>query len=131
MDEQTGLKLMETQRRQRKRRRWLLIGLLALPILGILAGYAALAYLAEREWQAAVAEAQREDGAWRLDDLEAKREAIPDAENSYPVLVKTLNLLPNQWPFWDFLQRTAIRTERWPTARASSTSNIALAMSRP
>jgi hypothetical protein len=102
MDEQQALQLIEVRRVRKKRRKWLLISLAALPILVIVGIYPAWTYLAKREWESAVAEAERLDGPWRLDDLEAKREVIPDAENSYQIVSSALPLLPSAWPRWDY-----------------------------
>jgi hypothetical protein len=47
---------------------------------------------------AATAVADRDDPYWRLDDLMAHREAVPDAENSALVVAAALALLPRKWP---------------------------------
>ncbi len=46
----------------------------------------------------AVAELERIDPGWRLKDLEAARDAIPEEENSARVVVATRRLLPASWP---------------------------------
>jgi hypothetical protein len=102
MDEQQALQQIEVRRRRKKRRKWSLIGLVILVFAGILGTYPAMNYLARREWEKAVAEAQREDGPWRIDDLEAKRAVVPEAENSYQIVRKALPLLPAQWPSWRY-----------------------------
>ena len=45
----------------------------------------------------AVAAADRDDPYWRLDDLLAHREQVPDAENSALVAAKAVALLPKDW----------------------------------
>ena len=45
----------------------------------------------------AVAAADRDDPYWRLDDLLAHREQVPDAENSALVVAKVVPLLPKDW----------------------------------
>jgi len=45
-----------------------------------------------------IAAADRDDPFWRLDDLMAHREKVPDAENSALIVKKVLALLPKDWP---------------------------------
>jgi hypothetical protein len=66
----------------RRRRRWWLFGLLLLAFL--IGGYYWLFYLAHRELDAALAEVDRLDPGWRLEDLEAAREVLPPEQNSAP-----------------------------------------------
>ena len=47
---------------------------------------------------AAIAAADRDDPFWRLDDLMAHREVVPDEENSARVLAQAIELLPDNWP---------------------------------
>jgi hypothetical protein len=51
--------------------------------------------------QAAIAEADRLDPRWRLEDVEADQTVVPDAENSATVVIAAKQLLPAKWPFWD------------------------------
>ena len=102
MDEQQALKRIASQRRRRKWRKRVTIGLLAFLAIALAGGYVALTLRGRSELDDAIAEAERDNGPWRLDDLEGKREGIPDAENSYHLLVKTKQLLPSNWPFWDY-----------------------------
>src|SRR5262249_28229783 len=92
---------MASQRRWRKRRRSLLLGLLLLVFLGIAGTYMTVIYRARSELEVAVAEAERDNGPWRLDEIEAKREAVPEVENSFFILTKTNQLLPWPWPIWE------------------------------
>lgn len=46
-----------------------------------------------------VAAADRDDPCWRLNDLLAHREAVPDAENSAPVVAEALVNIPDDWPW--------------------------------
>jgi hypothetical protein len=46
----------------------------------------------------AIATADRDDPYWRLNDLMAHREPVPDGENSAIVLADALDLLPDNWP---------------------------------
>src|SRR5262249_1737408 len=52
----------------------------------------------------ALAETDRLDPGWRLEELEAKRALIPDEENSAIDLIKARTLLPRRWPSWDAYQ---------------------------
>ena len=44
------------------------------------------------------AAADRDDPNWRIDDLMAHREQVPDAENSAKVVARLVSLLPGTWP---------------------------------
>lgn len=48
----------------------------------------------------AEAEADRLDPGWRLEDLEAARAKIPDAENSALVVIETARRMPPKWINW-------------------------------
>src|SRR5258708_4808182 len=52
----------------------------------------------------AEAEADRLDPGWRLEDLEAARAKIPDAENSALVVIETARLMPPKWTNWTLPQ---------------------------
>ena len=54
--------------------------------------------IVDRRLAAAIAAADRDDPFWRLDDLMAHREVVPDAENSARVLAGAIELLPENWP---------------------------------
>src|SRR5262249_8258416 len=80
------------------RRRWLLVaGLAALPVLALVAIHFYIDHLAELNLQEALAEADRLDPGWRLDDLEASRDAYPDEENSALRVQPVLRLIPGSW----------------------------------
>src|ERR1039457_643238 len=53
---------------------------------------------ADRRYQAAVADADRLDPGWRLDDLLAAREKVPDAANSALRVHAIFDQLPGGWP---------------------------------
>jgi hypothetical protein len=63
--------------------------LLAVPVLG----YVYLSWRADRELDAAIAEIERDDPRWRINDLLADRKPIPDAENPALVCAKIDALL--------------------------------------
>jgi hypothetical protein len=54
--------------------------------------------MVERRLAASIAVADHDDPYWRLDDLIAHREVVPDAENSALVLAEANALLPENWP---------------------------------
>ncbi len=81
------------------RRRRLLPWLIGAALLGVLGLYVlSLSFMANERLAVAVAAADRDDPHWRLDDLLAHREKVPDAENSAIVLQKLDDLLPKDWP---------------------------------
>jgi hypothetical protein len=47
---------------------------------------------------AAIQAADLDDPSWRIDDLMAAREPVPDAENSALVLARALSTVPQDWP---------------------------------
>src|SRR6516165_6614633 len=70
-----------------------LIYVALLVILGLLAwgGYDFLT--SDRDLREAIAEADRLDPGWQLDDLESKRATLPAAENSATCILKVKDLL--------------------------------------
>jgi len=87
---------------RRRRRRWpYVIVLLSLPVLVGIGLSVYLNVAGERELQAATAETDRLDHRWPLEDVEADRTVVPDAENSATVVIAAKQLLPAKWPFWD------------------------------
>jgi hypothetical protein len=102
MNEQEGLALLARQERSRQwRRRFLLVVVLLLAAL-VPAWWLVLMMTGGNELNEAVAEADRLDPGWTLDELEAKRAAVPDAENSAPILIRAKQLCPQNWPFWQY-----------------------------
>ena len=86
-----------------RRRRWpYVIALLCLPVLTAVGAYLYLTISADRELGAAIAEADRLDPRWRLDDVEADRVVVPEAENSGTAVIAANFALPKNWPFWDY-----------------------------
>ncbi len=53
---------------------------------------------ADREYAAAAAEADRLDPGWRLDEILAQREKLPDSENSSLRVREIAEKLPGGWP---------------------------------
>jgi hypothetical protein len=80
------------------RRRWLVLaGVAAVTALLLASVYWYVGHAAERELQAAFAEADRLDPNWRLDDLEAGRTAYPARENAALQVLAVKRLLPVGW----------------------------------
>src|SRR5207253_4899981 len=81
------------------RRRFALFGLLGVLFAGLLIGWHFYSNsLSDRELQDAIAEADRLDPGWRLEELEAKRAIIPSAENSAQRVLAIKRLLTDSWP---------------------------------
>jgi hypothetical protein len=60
-----------------------------------------------RKLNEALTELDRTDPGWRLADIEAAREQIPEEENSARVVVAAAKLLPKDWPPKEFADRFA------------------------
>jgi type II secretory pathway pseudopilin PulG len=79
---------------RRHRRKLLLAGALACVMVAV---YFYVAIRAERRLQAAIAKADLLDPGWRLEEIEAKRQVIPDAENSALCVLAAKRLMPASW----------------------------------
>jgi hypothetical protein len=77
---------------------------------------------ADRRYREAVAEADRLDPLWRLDDILAKREKLPDAVNSAVLVQKFVEQLPGGWP--------GIEQQRLSFSVESTTPDIRLTKER-
>jgi hypothetical protein len=51
-------------------------------------------------WHSACVEADRLDPGWRWADLQAARAAVPEGENSAPLILAAARLIPADWPVW-------------------------------
>jgi ABC-type transport system involved in multi-copper enzyme maturation permease subunit len=71
--------------------------LLVLPLLLMLGWYGMRYLLDERELQLAIADADRLDPGWRLEELEAKRQVIPDVQNSALRIMEFKGWMPKGW----------------------------------
>jgi hypothetical protein len=99
MSESSSLAVVppRTQPFWKRRLVWLSLALLLLfGVLGTVYGIAWVA--AQRALQEALAEADRLDPGWRLQDLEAQRAPVPDEENAALQVLTTRRLLPGNWP---------------------------------
>jgi hypothetical protein len=85
---------------RRRRRLWpWLVGVSLFQVLAVAFGTGVyLGRMVDRRLAAAIAAADRDDPYWRLDDLMAHREPVPDAENSALVVAEALAHLPENWP---------------------------------
>jgi hypothetical protein len=86
------------------RRRWLKrisCGLLILVILTVCA-WAWRHHSAQQRLDQVLAELDRTDPGWRLEDIEAACEQIPENENSVGVIISAAQHLPRSWPSEDF-----------------------------
>jgi hypothetical protein len=93
-------RIAHAENRRRRSRLWpWLVGVPLLVILPI-AFYSGwdLGRNVDRRVAEAVVAADRDDPNWRLNDLLAQREQVPDAENSALVLTEVAALVPNNWP---------------------------------
>jgi hypothetical protein len=52
----------------------------------------------EKELQKAIAELDKADPKWRLDDILAERRPIPDEQNSALLVLASAKLIPPDWP---------------------------------
>jgi hypothetical protein len=83
--------------RSRKRRlRRLVAGVVAAMALGV-GVFAYLDYLHDRELRDAVAEADRLDPGWRMEEMEAARAAVPADENGATLVRAARALMPPIW----------------------------------
>jgi hypothetical protein len=113
----TAAEIAEPRRDARRRPFWLkllVVGLLLLTGVVLLYGYLLLA--ADRRLREALAEADRLDPGWRLNELEAARAVVPEAENSATVLLAAHRVLPpqNEWPDYQLVEEL---TQLAPTER--------------
>jgi hypothetical protein len=74
--------------------------LLLLLLCGVLVAghFAYRRHQADEAIRAAVEELDRTDPGWRLQDIEAARTVVPDAENSALVVRAAYQLIPRDWP---------------------------------
>jgi hypothetical protein len=78
--------------------------LVVLGSLGLLLACAAVGFYfytiwaADKELQDAIAEADRLDPGWRLEELEANRPTLPDGQNSAVQILAVASMIPAGWP---------------------------------
>ncbi|HEY7154162.1 MAG TPA: hypothetical protein VH575_09430, partial [Gemmataceae bacterium] len=64
-------------------------------------------YQTTKKLNEALAELDRVEPGWRLKEIEAAREQIPEEENGARVVVAAAKLLPKDWPSQEFADRFA------------------------
>ena len=70
-------------------------------LIGVAAGLAGWFYArrsVDRRLADAIAAADRDDPYWRIGDLMAHREAVPNEENSAVVVARAVSMVPESWP---------------------------------
>jgi hypothetical protein len=88
-----------TPPKRRRRRLFWVVAVFALFVLWLAVMYAFFVYWMNRDLRAAMAAADRDNpGGWKLEDIEAHREQVPDEENAALVAMKVKSLLPAAWP---------------------------------
>src|SRR6516164_11173026 len=85
-----------------RRNRWVYVVLfLVLPICVLVGVSFSLSNSAHSELRQAIAETDRLDPRWRLEDVESDRAYIPPEQNSAEVVMRIKTLLPPKWPAWE------------------------------
>jgi hypothetical protein len=84
-----------------RRRRWSRWLLLLVPVALVAASWLSMYVAGDVRMKKAIAEADRLDPHWRLDDILAERAAIPDEENAALVAIAAQTKVPRVWPSWD------------------------------
>ena len=87
-----------------RRRRWRRLLWLLLPLALVAAAWLYMYHAGDRRLAEAVAEAERTDPHWRLDDILAERAKIPDEENGAVTALAARAKRPARWPWWDISQ---------------------------
>jgi hypothetical protein len=81
------------------RRRRLVPWVIAVWLIALVGSFViSLSSSANRQLANVMAAADRDNPYWRLDDLLAHREQVPDAENAAVVVAQAAELLPKEWP---------------------------------
>src|SRR6516162_4477381 len=80
--------------------KWLYRGAVVLLLLAAVAAayYGYERNVAEQQLRRALAELDRAEPGWRLDDIQAAREQIPDEQNGALCVLTAAKLLPGKWP---------------------------------
>src|SRR6516165_8355600 len=105
----------------RTRRRWWLL-LLILPALFV-AFWVYSSFAAQQRLARAIAETDRLDPHWRLDDLQAERPVVPDEENAALLGIAARKKLPPNWnPLTqaDKFKVFALKPNQAPTAQQAA-----------
>src|SRR5262245_48954918 len=81
--------------RQRRRWPWILLTLVLLFLGAPYSLYLFISWSASRDADALIAETTRRDPTWKLEDIEAEREALPPDQNSALQVIKIYQLARN------------------------------------
>jgi hypothetical protein len=97
----TVLPIDESVAAPRRGRKWLVIAVVFF-LVSLAAAAASLIYAsrANSSLQRVLAETDRLDPGWRLEELEARRAIIPPEQNSANQVLAADKLLPPSWPSW-------------------------------
>src|SRR2546430_16259462 len=76
-----------------------LSGLVLLSIVAVVVR-AYIVYVGEKRLAAVVAELDESEPGWRWEDVQARREVIPDDENSALIVFAATKLVPRNWPLY-------------------------------
>jgi hypothetical protein len=85
-----------------RRRRWVRWALLVVPLALVASAWLYLYFAGDARLERAIAETDRLDPHWRLDDILAERAPIPDEENGALVAITAKAKMPGRWPEWDY-----------------------------
>ena len=93
-------RIAQAENRMRRSRLWPWLALVPLLVILPIAFYSGweMGRNVDRRLAEAVAAAEEDDPNWRLDDMLAHRELVPDAENSALILTQVAAQLPENWP---------------------------------
>lgn len=105
-------------RRTRRRRGLLVAAVLLLPVAFFVGWYAYNTTSAKSYLDAAIAEADRLDPGWRLDEIEANRKVLPDEANGALQVLKAHAAVPKGWTSSKL--SSAVAPARDPTAPLSA-----------
>ncbi len=93
------------------RRRWSRWLLLLVPVLLVVSAWMFLFFAGDMRLRRAIAEADRLDPHWRLNDVLAERDTIPDEENGALVVMASRTKMPARWPAWEMLPAGSTESE--------------------
>jgi len=84
-----------------KRRRWRRLLFLLVPLTLLLGAWTYFYFASDLRLARALAETDRSDPHWRLDDIQAERAVIPDEENGALTVIAARAKMPPRWPWWE------------------------------
>jgi hypothetical protein len=107
---------------------WLIVALIVVILVGGAAWIVHDLFISDQGLEAAIAATDRLDPGWRIEELQAARKPVPDAENAALVVLAVAEKIPKSWPGlrlsvaklpWpgdpSWLERRRLR--RWPSPR--------------